>query len=70
VCLFVLFVVALEISELERINIAEALFMVYALGFALEKLAAIQEHGLKGECERVLLGDPENTLLMSIRSIH
>jgi len=24
--------------------------MVYALGFALEKVAAMQEHGIKGMC--------------------
>jgi hypothetical protein len=27
---------------------AEILFMVYALGFALEKLAALHEHGIAG----------------------
>ncbi|KAL7280883.1 hypothetical protein ACG7TL_005827 [Trametes sanguinea] len=45
--LFVLFVFALEYSELNRINIAEAIFMIYALGFTLEKVAAMQEHGIK-----------------------
>ncbi|KAI0666819.1 hypothetical protein C8Q78DRAFT_983490 [Trametes maxima] len=45
--LFVLFVFALEYSELNRINIAEVVFMVYALGFTLEKVAAMQEHGIK-----------------------
>ncbi|CDO68198.1 hypothetical protein BN946_scf184938.g50 [Trametes cinnabarina] len=47
VILFILFVVALEYSELDRINIAEAIFMIYALGFTLEKVAAMQEHGIK-----------------------
>ncbi|EIW58800.1 uncharacterized protein TRAVEDRAFT_72272 [Trametes versicolor FP-101664 SS1] len=45
--LFVLFVFALEYSELNRINIAEVLFIIYALGFTLEKVAAMQEHGIK-----------------------
>ncbi|KAI0657960.1 hypothetical protein C8Q70DRAFT_998894 [Cubamyces menziesii] len=45
--LFVLFVFALEYSELNRINAAELVFMVYALGFTLEKVAAMQEHGIK-----------------------
>ncbi|KAF9006151.1 hypothetical protein BDQ17DRAFT_1389716 [Cyathus striatus] len=30
------------------INFAEAIFMIYALGFSLEKIAAMQEHGIKG----------------------
>lgn len=46
--LFVLFVLALEFSERARINVFEGIFMVYALGFALEKVAAMQEHGIKG----------------------
>ncbi|KAJ6518806.1 receptor-activated Ca2+-permeable cation channel [Mycena sanguinolenta] len=45
--LFVLFVIAMEFNELERINFSEALFMIYALGFTLEKVAAMQEHGIK-----------------------
>jgi hypothetical protein len=27
---------------------AEIIFMVYSLGFTLEKVAAMQEHGIKG----------------------
>ena len=50
-----LFVLTLELSNLERINLEEALFMVFALGFSLEKLAAIQEHGIKGGVLRLLL---------------
>jgi hypothetical protein len=46
--LFILFVIALELSDRHTINLAEGLFMVYALGFTLEKLAAMQEHGVKG----------------------
>ncbi|RPD64222.1 hypothetical protein L226DRAFT_460344 [Lentinus tigrinus ALCF2SS1-7] len=45
--LFVLFVCAIEFSELDHINLAEIVFMVYALGFTLEKVAAMQEHGIK-----------------------
>ncbi|CAL1715034.1 unnamed protein product [Somion occarium] len=47
VILFILFVVALEFNERDRVNVAEAIFMVYALGFTLEKVAAMQEHGIK-----------------------
>lgn len=46
--LFTLFIIALEFNELEKLNMAEILFMVYALGFTLEKVAAMQEHGIKG----------------------
>ncbi|KAJ7612493.1 receptor-activated Ca2+-permeable cation channel [Mycena polygramma] len=45
--LFVLFIVAIEMNELKRINSAELIFMIYALGFTLEKVAAMQEHGIK-----------------------
>ncbi|KAI0816960.1 hypothetical protein BC628DRAFT_1404843 [Trametes gibbosa] len=45
--LFVLFVFALEYSVLDKLNIAEIIFMIYALGFTLEKVAAMQEHGIK-----------------------
>ncbi|KZT71972.1 hypothetical protein DAEQUDRAFT_723607 [Daedalea quercina L-15889] len=45
--LFILFVIALEFNQTERINVAEGMFMVYALGFTLEKIAAMQEHGIK-----------------------
>ncbi|KAJ6581498.1 hypothetical protein B0H19DRAFT_509083 [Mycena capillaripes] len=45
--LFILFIVATEMIELKRINFAELLFMIYALGFTLEKVAAMQEHGIK-----------------------
>lgn len=46
--LFILFVLAIELNALETINLAEAAFMVFALGFSLEKVAAMQEHGIKG----------------------
>jgi hypothetical protein len=46
--LFILFVVAIELNEPLRINIPETLFMLYGLGFALEKLATMQEHGITG----------------------
>ncbi|KZT20100.1 hypothetical protein NEOLEDRAFT_1182830 [Neolentinus lepideus HHB14362 ss-1] len=45
--LFILFVLALEVNELNRVNVAEGAFMVYALGFTLEKIATMQEHGIK-----------------------
>ena len=46
--LFILFVIALELNDRNKVNWAEAVFMIYALGFTLEKLAAMQEHGVKG----------------------
>lgn len=53
--LFTLFVIALEFNEPDRINVAEGIFMVYSLGFTLEKIAAMQEHGIKGACVAWLL---------------
>ncbi|CAE6367254.1 unnamed protein product [Rhizoctonia solani] len=47
VLLFILFVVALELNEKSTINMPECLFMIYGLGFVVEKLAAMQEHGIK-----------------------
>lgn len=47
--LFILFVIAIEFNERDTINVSEFIFMVYALGFTLEKVAAMQEHGIKGE---------------------
>jgi hypothetical protein len=49
VILFFLFVLAIEMNERDTLNIAEVLFLVYALGFTLEKIAAMQEHGIKGD---------------------
>jgi len=40
-------------SELDRLNAAEIIFMVYALGFTLEKVAAMQEHGIRGQIKRL-----------------
>ncbi|KAH8093280.1 hypothetical protein BXZ70DRAFT_949750 [Cristinia sonorae] len=45
--LFILFVLALEFSERAQINLIEGIFMIYALGFTLEKVAAMQEHGIR-----------------------
>ncbi|KAK2463515.1 hypothetical protein APHAL10511_004266 [Amanita phalloides] len=45
--LFTLFVIALEFNERDRLNTAEVAFMIYALGFSLEKVAAMQEHGIQ-----------------------
>ncbi len=41
--------IAIEFNERDTINVSEFIFMVYALGFTLEKVAAMQEHGIKGE---------------------
>lgn len=46
--LFILFVNALEYNERDKLNISEIVFMIYAFGFSLEKLAAMQEHGIQG----------------------
>jgi hypothetical protein len=45
---FILFFVALEFNEHDRLNSAELCFMIFAFGFALEKVATMQEHGIKG----------------------
>ncbi|KAI0270966.1 hypothetical protein BGY98DRAFT_1008270 [Russula aff. rugulosa BPL654] len=45
--LFLLFVVAVELNEVDRINAWEVAFMVNSLGFCLEKVAAMQEHGIR-----------------------
>lgn len=59
--LFVLFVVALELNERDRINSAEMIFMIYGLGFTLEKVAAMQEHGIRGVKNSVCLQKPSLT---------
>ena len=46
--LFIFFILAIELNELDRLNIWEVIFMIYSLGFSLEKVAAMQEHGIKG----------------------
>lgn len=48
IILFVLFVITIETNELDRLNVPETIFMIYALGFSLEKVAAMQEHGIRG----------------------
>ncbi|KAF8239383.1 receptor-activated Ca2+-permeable cation channel [Tricholoma matsutake] len=45
--LFFLFIITIEVSERDQLNMSEIVFMVYALGFTLEKVAAMQEHGIK-----------------------
>jgi hypothetical protein len=42
-----LFIWALENNEQGYLNVPEISFMVYAFGFALEKVASMQEHGIK-----------------------
>lgn len=46
--LFVLFVLALEYNERDKLNAVEITFIIYAFGFSLERIAAMQEHGIKG----------------------
>lgn len=46
--LFILFVCALEFNERDKLNVVETMFIIYALGFTLEKVAAMQEHGIRG----------------------
>jgi hypothetical protein len=38
-----------ELNERDHINAWEVAFMVYSLGFSLEKVAAMQEHGITGD---------------------
>ncbi|KAJ3926134.1 MAG: hypothetical protein NXY57DRAFT_1029947 [Lentinula lateritia] len=45
--LFVLFILAIEWNTRDELNAPEVIFMVYALGFCLEKVAAMQEHGIQ-----------------------
>ncbi|KAJ3852022.1 hypothetical protein EV368DRAFT_82940 [Lentinula lateritia] len=45
--LFVLFILAIEWNTRDKLNAPEVIFMVYALGFCLEKVAAMQEHGIQ-----------------------
>jgi len=46
--LFILFTINIEFNRTERINIPETLFMIFGLGFSLEKKAAMQEHSIGG----------------------
>jgi len=46
--LFVLFVVAVELNTMDHLNVWEIAFMIYSLGFSLDKVAAMQEHGIRG----------------------
>ena len=41
-----LFVWALENNDTDLLTTSEVVFMIYALGFSLEKVATMQEHGL------------------------
>ncbi|OCF56114.1 hypothetical protein L486_06055 [Kwoniella mangroviensis CBS 10435] len=45
--LFTLYVIAIEGLDANRLNGRELAFIIYALAFSLDKLAAIREHGLK-----------------------
>jgi len=50
-----------------RINAAELTFMIYASGFTLEKIAAMQEHGIRGAHKSDILSctlvNPEPSVL-------
>ncbi|KAF9779137.1 hypothetical protein BJ322DRAFT_1013723 [Thelephora terrestris] len=45
--LFVFFIIAIERNNIKRLNAAELTFMIYASGFTLERIAAMQEHGIR-----------------------
>ncbi|KAG8904105.1 hypothetical protein FRB99_002224 [Tulasnella sp. 403] len=45
--LFILYVIALEGNDPNSVNLAEGSFMLYAFGFTLDKVAAMQEHGMR-----------------------
>ena len=63
---FLLFFLALETAELDYINIYEAAYMIYALGFSLEKIAAMQEHGIRGERKDKAIQSLANTIVCSL----
>jgi len=46
--------VAIEFNQKDTLNAAEISFMIYALGFTLEKVAAMQEHGIKGQASHAV----------------
>lgn len=39
----------MELNARDHLNAWEVAFMVYSLGFSLEKVAAMQEHGITGD---------------------
>ncbi|EJD47954.1 hypothetical protein AURDEDRAFT_113224 [Auricularia subglabra TFB-10046 SS5] len=45
--LFILFIAALENNNVGYLTNSEIVFMIYAFGFSLEKVATMQEHGLR-----------------------
>lgn len=47
--LFILYVMAIENLDHSHITIREAVFMIYAVAFSVDKLAATREHGIRGE---------------------
>ena len=51
---------------MNKINISENLFMIYALGFTLEKIAAMQEHGIKGSGSPVPLCQTASRLILDV----
>jgi hypothetical protein len=55
--LFCLYVMAMEGLEDQRLNWRELAFIIYASAFSLDKLAAVRERGVKGECMRCRRAD-------------
>ncbi|KAF8318776.1 hypothetical protein DL93DRAFT_345555 [Clavulina sp. PMI_390] len=45
--LFLLFITVLETNEIAYMNAFEWLFMVYGIGFTVDRLATMQEHGIR-----------------------
>jgi len=66
VILFILFVIAVEFAEKERVIAPEMFFMIYALGFTLEKVATMQEHGIHGLYQTIKLLGCEKLKLSSL----
>lgn len=48
VILFILYIVAVQGIEEHHITGWEAIFMIYAIAFSVDKLAATREHGMRG----------------------
>ena len=51
---------------MDRINAWEIAFMVNSLGFCLEKVAAMQEHGIRGDVLQGLSCAPSNESVTSL----
>lgn len=58
VILFVLYIVAIEGLEADHITGWEAIFMIYAVAFSVDKLAATRKHGMRGGFRQVVGSNP------------